>query len=97
MHSDIVPLIMKYHELTLKSLNKLKLFKKLFYKETKKFSKKNKSRKRNIDLILPDIFPITPVDGSCYSVIHSAILQEFFHHFPQSFHRAMKIRVRVKH
>ena len=33
IHSDIVPLIMEYHQLTLKSLNKLKLFKKLFYQE----------------------------------------------------------------
>ena len=43
-------------------------------KETKQFSQKN-SGKRNIDLILSIIFPITPIDGS-------SILQNFFHHLP---------------
>ena len=48
-------------------------------KETKQnFFQKN-SRNSKIDLILPIIFAITPIDGSCYRVIDSSNIQEFFH------------------
>ena len=36
------------------------------------------SRKRKIGLILSNIFAITPIDGSCYRVFNSSILQDFF-------------------
>ena len=36
------------------------------------------SRKRKIGLTLSNIFAITPIDGSCYRVIDSSILQDFF-------------------
>ena len=31
-----------------------------------------------MDLILPVIFTITPIDRSCYIVINTSILQDFF-------------------
>ena len=42
------------------------------------FSLKKDSRKRKMDLTLPIIFAITPIDRSCYRVIDSSILQDFF-------------------
>ena len=39
---------------------------------------KKDSRKKKIDLILPIVFAITPIDGSRYRVIDSSILPELF-------------------
>ena len=79
------------------SFNKLRLFKKSFYqeylswitkqqtrnKETKHNFLRKFSRKRKMDLILPIIFPTTPIDGSCYRVIDSSNIQELFPSFPK--------------
>ena len=47
-------------------------------KDQTQVSQKEDSRKRKMDLILPIIFVITPIDGLCYRVIDSSILQDFF-------------------
>ena len=36
-----------------------------------------------MDLLLPIIFTITPVDGLCYRVVDSSILQEIFLFVPK--------------
>ena len=52
-------------------------------------SSKRDSRKK-MDLILSIIFTVMPIDGSCYRVINSSILQEFLFHLSQNVHHAMK-------
>ena len=47
-------------------------------KKTKYNFPQKDSRKRKLDLILPIIFGITPVERSCYRVIDSSIPQECF-------------------
>ena len=47
-------------------------------KDQTQVSQKGDPRKRKMDLILPIIFIITPIDGLCYRVIDSLILQDFF-------------------
>ena len=42
------------------------------------FLQKKDSRKRKVDLTLPIILAITPIDGSCYRVNDSSILKAFF-------------------
>ena len=42
-----------------------------------------------MDLILPIIFAITPIDGSCYRVIDSSNIQESFN-LSQDVYHAMK-------
>ena len=48
-------------------------------KDQTQFSPKKDSRKRKMDLMLPIIFDMIPIDGSYYRVINSSILQDFFH------------------
>ena len=82
--------MMKYHQPSkmfagnLKSLTDLKLFKKYFCHNSAtdkkqgdqtQFSPKKDSRKRKIDFILPIIFAVTPLDGWCYRVIDSSVIQ----------------------
>ena len=43
-------------------------------------------RKRKMDLILPIIFAMTPFYGSCYRVIDTSGLQEFFSSGPKCYH-----------
>ena len=43
-----------------------------------------------MDLILPIIFAITSVDGSCYRVIDSSILKEFFSSLSNFYHALKK-------
>ena len=48
-------------------------------KETKQnFLQKKQNKTGKMDLILPIMFAITPIDGSCYRVIDSSNIQEFF-------------------
>ena len=53
------------------------------------FSPKKDFMKMKMDLILPFIFAITPVDRLCCRVINLSILLEFFHLF-QNVHRAVQ-------
>ena len=85
--------MIRYHQPLLKPLNKLKIFREEIYQEsisderlttrqeTKTlytfFSKKD-FWKMKMDMTLPIIFVITPVDGLCYKVANSSIQQEFF-------------------
>ena len=45
-----------------------------------------------MDLVLPIIFAMTPVDGSCYRVIDTSILLEFFSSHPKYYHAMRLIR-----
>ena len=54
------------------------------------FSPKKDSMKMKMDLILPFIFAITPVDRLCYRVINISILLEFFHLFQNVHHAVQK-------
>ena len=45
--------------------------------QTQFFSKKGSSKRKMVS-ILSIIFAITTIDGSCYRVIDSSILQDFF-------------------
>ena len=47
-------------------------------KEQTQFISKKDSSKRKMVSILSIIFAITTIDGSCYRVIDSSILQDFF-------------------
>ena len=48
-------------------------------KEQTQFLPKKTLVKKKLVLILPIIFAITRIDGSCYRVIDSSVLQDFFH------------------
>ena len=58
------------------------------------FSKKD-SRKKKMCLIMPIIFAFIPLDGSCYRVIDSSILQDFFHLSLNSYY-AMKKKKQLR-
>ena len=85
--SDIVLPMMKYHQPLLKLLTILELQEYLnlmahgMRQGTRRpntvLSKKD-IRNRKMDLLLPIIFAITPIDGLCYRVIKSLILEEFW-------------------
>ena len=45
-----------------------------------------------MDLVLPIIFAMTPIDGSCYRVIDTSILLEFFSSDSKCYHAMQLIR-----
>ena len=59
------------------------------------FSKKD-SRKSKMDLILPIIFAFNPIDGSCYKVMDSSNIQEFFSSVSKMFILQWRKNIRVE-
>ena len=43
-----------------------------------------------MDLILPFVFAMLPIDGSCYRVIDTSILQEFCSSVSKCYHAMQK-------
>ena len=85
--SQIIEQIDVIQEVLFSELNDSTLDKK--QGEQTECSSKRDSRKK-MDLILSIMFTVIPIDGSCYIVINSSILREFFFHPSQNVHHAMK-------